>query len=91
MAFLEELLLTFAYSKKAQLAFILGPVFFILILLIGNHMADSIHFGGLFAPLADIIRSAIQLRYEHAALGALITFWVIAGKTLIRDRERYLN
>lgn len=90
MSIFEELLITLMYSKRAQFALVLGPVFFILILLIGHHMANSLHFEGPFAPLAEMVRPIIEFRYEHAAWGSLIGFWVLAGKILIKDRKKYL-
>lgn len=44
MGFFEELLITFTYSKRAQFAFVFGMVSFIGILLIGHHMASTLHF-----------------------------------------------
>lgn len=90
MGIFEELLITLLYSRRAQFALVLGPVFFILILLIGHHMANSLHFEGLFAPMAEAIRPIIEFRYEHAAWGGLIGFWTLAAKILIKDRRKYL-
>lgn len=91
MNFIEELLITFAYSKRAQFAFFFGMVSFIGILLLGHHMADKLHFEGIFAPFADAIRPTIIYRYEQAAWGALVSFWVLAGRILIKDRKKYLH
>jgi hypothetical protein len=90
MGIFEELLITFMYSKRAQFAFVMGPIFFILILLIGHHMANSLHFEGVYAPISNALRPYVEFRYEHIAWANLIGFWVLAGKMLIKDRRKYL-
>ncbi len=90
MEFLEELLITLMYSKKAQLSLLLGPIFFIGIMLVGHHMVSNMVFHGVMAPMTEAVRSVVAFRYEHAAWGALITFWILAGKVLIKDRKKYL-
>lgn len=90
LAFLEELLITLMYSKKAQFTLVLGPIFFIGIMLIGHHMVSNLVFQGVMAPMTERLRSVVASRYEHAAWGALTTFWILAGKTLIKDRKKYL-
>jgi len=90
MSFIEELLITFAYSKRAQFAFIFGMVSFVGILLIGHHMASTLHFEGMFAQFADAIRPIVEYRYEQVAWGSLVSFWVLAGKIIIKDRKKYL-
>lgn len=90
MIFIEELLITFSYSKRAQLAAILGPIFFVAIMLLGHHLTSNLVFEGVMAPMTEIFRSAFMMRYEYLAWFALITFWVIAAKALIRDRKKYL-
>lgn len=89
MSFMEEWLITFAYSKRAQFAILFGFVSFIGILLLGNHMANKLHFEGMFATLAEAIRPIIVYRYEQAAWGTLVSFWILAGKILIKDRKKY--
>lgn len=90
MSFIEELLITFAYSKRAQFAIVFGLVSFIGILLVGHHMANELHFEGMFAPFADAIRPIIEYRYEQVAWGSLVSFWMLAGKIIIKDRKKYL-
>lgn len=90
MTYLEELLITFLYSKRAQLAVILGPVFFAGIMLIGHYLTRNLMLDGVMAPLSETFRTIYMIRYEHAAWGVLLTFWVLAGKTLIKDRKKYL-
>lgn len=90
MGLIEELLITLMYSRKAQLALWMGPISFIAILLVGHHLAGNIPFEGNFALLAEVIKPLLLFRYEHAAWGSLISFWVIAGKIVIRDRNRHL-
>ena len=90
MGIFEELLITFMYSKRAQFAFVMGPIFFILILLIGHHIASSLHFVGLYAPIAEALRPYIEFRYEHLAWANLIGFWILSGKMLIKERAKYL-
>lgn len=90
MAFLEELLITFSYSKKAQYAAILGPILFVAIRLLGYHLTSNLVFEGPLAPMTEVFRSVFMMRYEYLAWFALITFWVIAIKTLIKDRKKYL-
>lgn len=90
MSIIEDLIITLMLSKRAQLAILLGLVMFLLILLIGHHVANSLHFEGHLSLIAEIIRPVVQFRYEHAAWGVLITFWVLAGKIIIKDRKKYL-
>lgn len=85
---LEELLIAFAYSTRAKFAFVIGIVFFVGILAVGNHMTSNLEFNGILAPLADAIKPYIWFRYEYAAWAALISFWVQAGKIIIKERQK---
>lgn len=91
MSFLEEFVLVLAYSVRTQLAIILGLVFFVGTLLLGQHFAETLHFEGYLAPLADVIRPYIAMRYEYAAWGALFTFFGVAIKVYLKDRKRFLQ
>ncbi|MDX1916244.1 MAG: hypothetical protein SFU55_11730 [Methylophilus sp.] len=88
MDLLEELLITLMYSRRALLAIVFGVLFFFGILMLGHHLANNLRFNGPFAPLADAIRPIILIRYEHVAWGALISFWMLAGKILLKERKR---
>jgi hypothetical protein len=91
MPFLEELLFVLAYSVRTQLAIIFGVAFFVGILLLGHHFAETLHFEGYLAPLADLIRSYIEMRYEYAAWAALFTFFGVAIKVYLKDRKHFLQ
>ncbi|MDD4926693.1 MAG: hypothetical protein PHF58_09355 [Methylotenera sp.] len=91
MSFVEEFFLVLAYSVRTQLAIIFGVVFFVGILLLGHHFAETLHFGGYLAPLADAIRPYIEMRYEYAAWGALYTFFGVAIRVYLKDRKRFLQ
>lgn len=91
MSFVEEFFLVLAYSVRTQLAIIFGVVFFVGILALGHHFSETLHFKGYLAPLAAAIRPYIEMRYEHAAWGALFTFLGLAIKVYLKDRKRFLE
>lgn len=88
MNFIEELVITLMSSSRAIVAIIFGVVFFIVIQLIGNHMANNLHFNGLFAVLDEALKPMILYRYEQVAWGALLSFWMLAAKIVIMERKR---
>jgi hypothetical protein len=91
MLFVEDFFLILAYSVRMQLAIIWGLVFFVVILALGHHFAETLHFEGSLAPLADAVRPYIEMRYEHAAWGVLFTFVGVAIKVYLKDRKRFLQ
>ena len=88
MGFLDEFVFVMSYSVKTCMALILGVVFFFGILMLGHHYAETLHFSGLMAPLADAVRPIVEMRYEQTAWGALISFWGLAIKAYLKDRKR---
>jgi hypothetical protein len=91
MSIIEELLVALMYSRKAQFALWMGPISFFAILMIGHQLVGNIEFRGHFAPLSEAIKPFLLLRYEYLAWGSLISFWLLAGKTLVKDRNKYLR
>lgn len=87
----EEFLLVLAHSRRTQVALVLGPTFFIAILVLGAYLVHDVQFQGMLAPLTDPIREALLGRYEEAAWGALGTFMVLAVKSYLKDRKRLLS
>ena len=43
------------------------------------------------APIANAIRPIIEMRYEQAAWGALISFFGLAIKAYLKDRKRLFD
>lgn len=91
MNIFEELLISLMYSRKAQFALWMGPISFFAILMIGHHLVGNLEFHGPLAPISEAIKPLLLFRYEHIAWGSLISFWLMAGKTLVKDRNKYLH
>jgi hypothetical protein len=86
-----ELLIALMYSRRAQLALWMGLISFFVILIVGHHLVGNLEFQGPFAPMSDAIKPLLLYRYEHIAWGSLISFWLLAVKILIKDRNKYLR
>lgn len=77
-------------SPKTIWAFVLGVVFFALIIELGEHYAANLHFHGAMAGREDSIAHRLIRRYDKAALVALVSFWGLAIKCYRKDWKRLL-
>jgi hypothetical protein len=79
------------HSTRAQLAILFGCVFFVGILLLGQHLVDGLQLQGPMAPLTDAIRERLMHRYDKAAWVALGGFLMLAIRSYRRDRKRLIG
>ncbi len=91
MDLFEEILLVLAYSKRTQLALVLGAISFVAVLMFGTYLVDGLQFHGMFSPLTDPVREALLGRYEKAAWGALGGFLMLAIRSYFKDRKRLMS
>ena len=56
MGWLEEGLMVLAYSKRTQVAIVLGVTSFMVISATGEYFVGRVNLQGIFAPLTDMIR-----------------------------------
>lgn len=87
--FFTEAFYVFAVSRKTQVAFTFGLVFFIGVSLLGEHMVSTLQFSGSVAGLENVIASKLLKQYDKVALGGLASFWLLAVKCYRRDRARF--
>lgn len=88
--YFAEFLYVFAHSHKTHAALILGMVFSLIIVLMGEFYVSRLHFEGVYAGLEQAIIPRIMRHYDKAALGILISSWALAFKCYRRDKRRLL-
>lgn len=87
----EEFLMVLAYSRRTQVALVLGAISFVTILMLGAYLVDGLQLHGVLAPLTDPVREALLGRYEKAAWGALGGFLMLAIRSYVKDRKRLMS
>lgn len=85
---IEEFLIVLAYSKRTQIALLLGGLSFAGILICGVYFTGRLELHGFLAPLTKAVREALLSRYEGAAWVALGGFLLTAVKCYRKDRKR---
>ncbi len=88
---IEEFLVVLAYSKRTQVALLLGAISFIVILMCGAYFVGGFQLHGMLAPLTDQIREVLLGRYEKVAWGALGAFLLLAIQSYLKDRKKLLR
>lgn len=91
LVWLEEFLVVLAYSKRSQLAILLGVMSFVSILAAGDYFTGRASFHGVLAPLSYILREALLHRYDKAAWASLGAFMLLAIKIYRKDRKKFLS
>ncbi|MDO9419986.1 MAG: hypothetical protein Q7T66_04910 [Herminiimonas sp.] len=86
---IDDVLMILAYSRKTQLAFMLGVVGFLVILLTGWYQLENFQLQGMMAPYSDFFRDKILRKYDKAAWFCLISFWILAFKMYQKDKKRF--
>lgn len=86
---LEEFLYILSISKKTQWAIVFGVIFFVGIHLLGNYMLSNFELKGQVSGIQDVIVQQFAKKYDKVALGALISFWMLAYKSYLRDKKRF--
>jgi energy-coupling factor transporter transmembrane protein EcfT len=88
---LEEFLVVFSNSWRAQLLLALGILMFFALQIGGAWYIHSIDLGSLSDPFADVIREKLLHRYDKAAW--VILFSCVAGavRAYLKDRKRLLR
>lgn len=85
--FFDEVVTVVAYSRKTQVALVLGPVSFFTIRLLEARFVGGLELTGPMAPLTESVKAVFHERYDKIALGSLLAFWILAWKCYRRDRK----
>ena len=85
--FLIEFFYVLAMSKKTQWALILGLVLHFSITLLGDHMMANFELQGSMKALEELIANKFLRKYDKIALFTLVSFWVLAIKFYIKDKN----
>lgn len=88
---LAEIWVVLCHSTRTQLAIVLGAIFFVGILLMGQLLVSGLALHGLMAPLTDVVRDRLMHRYDKVAWVALVSFFLLAIKFYRKDRRRLLG
>jgi len=80
-----------SFSKKTQYAIIIGMVGYIVISLVGDHMLNDFQLSGILAPMSDSVKEKLLGKYGKAALGCLVSFWLLAMKLYRKDKKRFFS
>ncbi len=84
-----EIIAVIAISKRTQWAIIFGCLFFIGINLLGSYVLSDFELHGPAAGLTDGVKQVMAKRYDNIAWGALFSFWVLAIKFYIKDKNKF--
>jgi hypothetical protein len=83
-----EFLFVLSFSRKTQYAIILGAVGYVLINLVGNYQLHNFHLTEYLEPLSDVVKDKLIGKYDKAAQGCLVSFWLLAIKQYRKDKKR---
>jgi hypothetical protein len=84
-----EFLMILAFSKRTQWFLMLGLVVFAIINLVGDHIINGLVLSGPMSSILDPIKEALHGRYDKAALGCLMSSFLLAAKSFRTDRKRF--
>lgn len=87
---LIELLVVLSYSTGAQWALVVGIVSVVGLMFAGEYFVGGLQFHGALAPLTQIVREHLVMRYDAAAWSALGGCLLVAAKRYRKDRKRLL-
>lgn len=88
---LTEFWVVLCYSRRTQLAFTFGVLFFVGIMAMGRVMVDGLDLHGPLATVTNVVREALLHRYDKVAWAALGSFVLLAVKAFRRDRRRLMG
>lgn len=83
-----EFLTILAFSRKTQYALIFGMIGYAAISLIGNHILRDFQLTGFYAPFNNMVKDKLIGKYDNAALGCLVSSWLLAIKLYRKDKKR---
>lgn len=84
-----ELLTILCFSRRTLFAIILGMLGYIAISLIGKHMVGDFQLSGYLAPMSDLVKENLLGKYDKAAIGWLVSSWLLAIKLYRKDKKRF--
>lgn len=87
---IDEFLYVVMMSKRTQWAFILGVVFFVGVVWLGEYMASNFELTGTMTDIEDALAHKMQKKYDKAALVSLLSFWALAVRCYQKDKKRFL-
>lgn len=85
---IAEFLLVIEHSRGAQVALLLGVLFFFGFQLAGQVFVGQFELHGILAPMTDLVRDRLMHGYDKAAWAALVGFLLAAVKSYKKDRRR---
>lgn len=87
----NDLLIVLTYSKRTQLAIVLGIVGYFLILVWGHYQLSDFELSGSMSSFSELIKQKLLQRYDKVALGCLVSFWGTAIVFYKKDRKRLFS
>lgn len=87
---LVDFLYILSMSKTTQWALSFGIIFFFGIHIWGDYALTNFEFRGQIQGIQDVVVQHLEKKYDKVALGALISFWVLAYKCYRKDKMRFL-
>ena len=86
---LYEFMVVLAYSKRTQLAIIIGFVGYFVILMWGAYQLSDFNLSGSMSSISDVIKQKLSKHYHKIALGCLLSFLLTAISCYKRDKKRF--
>lgn len=83
-----EFLTVLSFSRKTQYAIILGMIGYLAMSMIGSYMLRDFQLTGFFAPFSAVVKDKLIGKYDNAALGCLVSSWLLAIKLYRKDKKR---
>lgn len=87
----EEFLVVLSYSKRTQLAIVLGITLFIGIHVLGYFVLSNFELQGPHRGLESVIVEKLAKKYDKAALVVLVLFLLEAVRSYRRARRRFFE
>lgn len=86
---LYEFISVLAYSKRTQLAIILGFLGYFVILALGAYQLSDFELSGSMSSFSDVIKQKLLKHYDKIALGCLLSFLGMALTFYKRDKKSF--
>lgn len=83
-----EFVTILCFSRRTLFAIILGMLGYIVISSIGKHMVADFQLSGHLTPMSDMVKEKLLGKYEKAALGCLVSSWLLAIQLYRKDKKR---
>ncbi|PHR65702.1 MAG: hypothetical protein COA51_04150 [Idiomarina sp.] len=84
-----EFISVLGYSKRTQLAIILGFLGCFVILVLGAYQLSDFELSGSMSSISDVIKQRLSKYYHIIALGCLLSFLGTALTFYKKDKKRF--